>query len=91
MELGTKNKEALKDQHAKQTGPEKKDKGYLDDGRDGQLPDVKTYCRGHIDVQIAVVYPVESPQKRDFMVEKVPDAEHKIHEDHCCKELYPGG
>lgn len=68
MELGAQDQGTLKDQHPKRTGPEKKDEGYLDNGRYGQFADVKARRGGHIHVQVAVMNSVEPPNKGDLMV-----------------------
>jgi hypothetical protein len=38
-----------------------------------------------------MMYAVEPPEKRDFMVQEVPDIEHEIHKDNSRKNPDPKG
>ena len=50
---------------------------------------MKSVCRGNIHIEIGVVDSVETPQKRDFVVQEMPNVEHEVQENHRCDDLGP--
>ncbi len=46
---------------------------------------------GNIHIQVRVMDPVKAPEKRDHMVQKMPNIQHKIHEGDREKNLDPQG
>ncbi len=43
---------------------------------------MKAVGRGNVHIEIGVVDSVEPPQKRDLVVQEMPDIEHEVQEDH---------
>jgi len=80
VKLGTEDEGRFKDQDTRQGRPKKKYERYLDNGGNGQFPNVETGGGGDVHVEIGVMDPVKPPEQRDFMVQQMPHIEHEIHE-----------
>jgi hypothetical protein len=89
MELDTKYHCAFKYQHPQVIRTEKKYYAYLDNGRYGKFPDMKSGRCGDVHVQIGVMNTVKPPQKRHLVIQEMPDIQHEIHEGYCGKNLEP--
>src|SRR2546429_10002220 len=87
MEKRAELKGELIDDVRRERGPDQKDLGGAESGREADLDEVKAKRSGDIQIGVDVVRVMEAPQERDAVIGHMPAIEAQIKEQECRRDF----